>query len=250
MRQINDRWGDADRAVFVAGDVTVAEDRQRALALTMERWGRVDVLVNNAGYAVPGAIEELDLEAVRAEFEVNTFAYLAWMQLVGPVMRKQGAGRIINIGSISGLVAFPGLGAYAASKFAIEAISDAARIEYMPWGVRVILVEPGPMATDIWERAHDLARSLRGDWTASPFRRLYEIHDKHARELMDGQGPSPAVVARAVCKAATATRPRPRYCLPLETRVVRLLAYLPTAWRDRAIRAFMGLRDERAQLGQ
>lgn len=224
------------RAIICAGDVTDAADRARVLDSALSQWGRVDVLLNNAGIVTPGVVEEADLGAVRREFEINTFACLAWMQLVGPIMRQQRQGRIINMSSISGRLTLPGLGMYAASKYALEAISDAARLEYWPWGIRVVLIEPGAIVTDIWEKSLVAATSARPDWQASPFRDLYEKQHQHVEDMMRGRGPSPAVVAEAVCRAATAIRPRARYCVPRGTRLFSLLAFLPTRWRDWLIR--------------
>ena len=236
----------ADRAVCIPGDVTDAKARRELLDRLMARWGRLDVLVNSAGAALPGAVEDADLDAVARQFELNTLSPLAWMQLVGPVMRSQRAGRIINISSISGRVAIPGLGLYAASKFALEALSDAARLEYRPWGVHVALIEPGAIVTEIWQRSQELADELIPNWKASPFSELYEAQRKHAEDLQDGAGPSPQIVVKAVCHAALARRPKPRYCMPATTRILALLSdLLPTTWRDRLLRRLLKLNDRR-----
>ncbi|MCD4699865.1 MAG: SDR family NAD(P)-dependent oxidoreductase [Phycisphaerae bacterium] len=236
--KINATYG-ADRAIYFAGDVTDHDVRTETFQLAMSRWGQLGVLVNNAGAALPGAVEEVGLDEVRREFEVNTFASLAWMHLVGPIMRKQGKGRIINISSISGRIAFPVLGVYAATKFALEALSDSARVEYEPWGVKVILIEPGSIVTEIWEKSHKHALALRPDWQSSPFRSLYESEHRHAQELMNGHGPSPTTIAKAVCNAATAKHPKARYCLPLDARIATLLSHFPTRFRDWIIRRML-----------
>ena len=120
----------------------------RAAVATVEtEHGAVGALVNNAGYAVSGAIEAVALDAVRAEFETNVFGYLRMSQLVLPAMRQRRRGRIVNISSVAGRVTMPGAGVYAASKYAIEAISDALRFEVRGFGVRVIVIEPGPIRT-------------------------------------------------------------------------------------------------------
>ena len=236
LRQISDdinhRHQAVDRAIFFAGDVTSHTDRQAALKFTQDHWAGIDVLVNSAGHALPGVIEEADLEEVREQFEVCTFAALAWMQMVGPIMRRQRSGRIINISSVSGLFSIPGLGIYAASKFALEAISDAARREYRPWGVKVILIEPSSVVTEIWARSQDIAAARDLDWSASPFRHIYQMHRQHAEKLIAGHGPSAEIVARAVCHAATARAPRPRYRMPLEAKIIKLLTHLPTRVQD------------------
>ncbi|MCX5677116.1 MAG: SDR family oxidoreductase [Planctomycetota bacterium] len=239
-RQVNQRHG-ADWAIHYAGDVTDETVRRGTLEMALARWGRVDVLVNNAGTAMAGAVEEVNLDLVRQQFELNVLAYLGWMQLVGPVMRAQRGGRIINMSSISGRLSFPCAGVYAASKFAVEALSDAARIEYKPWNVHVVLVEPGSVVTEIWEQSLNLARSAVQNSQSSPFRRLYEAQEAYARELASGKGPSADLVAKVVCRAATARRPRARYCVPWDARAISLLAHLPPRVRDWLIQRAMGL---------
>jgi NAD(P)-dependent dehydrogenase (short-subunit alcohol dehydrogenase family) len=228
--RINAAAGEGERAVVSVGDVTREADRRRALEALLGRWGRIDVLVNNAGYGLPGAVEELDLQAVREQFEVNTFAYLAWMQLAGRTMREAHRGRIINVSSVSGLFAFPALGAYAASKFAVEALSDAARREWRPFGVKVILVEPGSVVSEIWQRGRDAAGPH--DRSQSPFRRLYEQMEEHTRDLASGKGRPAAVVARAIRRAATSRRPRARYRVGGDAFAAAAMAHLPTCVQD------------------
>ena len=229
--EINARSGPG-RAISVAGDATDKRVREETIGAVISAWGRLDVLVNNAGTALGGAIEEVDVALVRQEFELNVFACLAWMQLAGPVMRRQRAGRIINMSSVSGRTALPCSGAYAASKFALEALSDAARVEYAPWGVRVILVEPGSVATEIWERSRQVALSSLPNWESSPFRGFYLAQHDHVKRLISGRAPGPEVVARAVCKAATARHPKARYPVLWETRMLNLVEHLPTFCRD------------------
>lgn len=231
VSRINAKHG-PDRAIHFAGDVTDDSVRRRAWQHVLDRWAAPDILVNNAGYALGGAVEDVSLDAVRQQFEVNFFAYLAWMQLAGPIMRQRRAGRIINVSSVSGLVALAGLGLYSASKFAVEALSDAARREYRPWGVKVILVEPGSIVTDIWQNSLNMEDSLRCDWQTSAFRDIYEREKQYARKLIDGHGPKPQIVARAVCHAATARWPRLRYCVPWDARIAGFLSRLPTRVQD------------------
>src|SRR5205823_8096418 len=124
------------------------------VAAVEEREGAVGVLVNNAGYAVSGAIEAVAIADVRREFETNVFGYARMAQLVLPGMRRQGWGRIVNLSSVAGRVTMPGAGYYAATKFAIEALSDALRFEVKGFGVRVAIVEPGPIRTRFTETAN------------------------------------------------------------------------------------------------
>lgn len=245
--QINAHHG-PDRAMYVAGDVTDEDARKETLGSLLSRWGRIDVLVNNAGIVVGGAVEELPLPSVRRQFEVNTIACLAWMQSVGPIMRQQRSGRIINMSSISGCIAFPCSGAYAAAKFGLEALSDAARVEYKPWGVDIIVIEPGSVVTEIWERGQVLAESSLPNWESSPFRGLYAAEREHARQMMEGRGPGPEIVARVVCRAATTKRPKARYRVSREAWLLSILAIMPTHLRDWVIRRLYGVgRDTRAE---
>ena len=234
--QINTTRGLSDRAACFAGDVTDASARREVVGAVMERWGRIDVLVNNAGYALPGVCEEVALDDVRAQFEVNTVAALAMMQLVGPQMRGQRQGRIINMSSISGRLSFPSLGMYAASKHALEAISDAARREYRPWNVNVALIEPSEIASEIWQASKNLAQNRQEQMPQSPFAPFYARQAKWVDNVLAGHAIAPEVVARIVCHAATAKRPRARYCIPMKARVRMIMTHLPASWQDWLIR--------------
>ncbi len=206
----------------------------------MDRWNRIDVLVNNAGYALPGVCEDVSLDGVRAQFDVNTFAALAMMQLVGPQMRRQRHGRIINMSSISGRLSFPSLGMYAASKHALEAISDAARHEYRPWNVKVALIEPSEVASEIWQTSKDLVQEKQAQISQSPFAAFYTRQARYVDHILAGRLPSAAVVARAVCHAATAKRPKARYCVPMKTRLRMIMTHLPASWQDWLVRQALG----------
>ena len=223
-------------AAACPGDVTKTEDRDAAFEAVLDRWGRLDVLVNNAGYALPGAVEDVDLDEVRGQFEVNVFAYVAWMQAAGRIMRRQRAGRIINVGSVSGLVALPGVGIYAATKYAVEALSDAARREYRRWNVPVVLVEPGSVTTEIWAKGKGLAEERQDRIDDSAWANLYEALRRRSEKLAGGAGPGPDVVARAILRAATSGRPKARYRVLAETHVGAFLRHLPASWQDAVIR--------------
>ncbi|MCD4825121.1 MAG: SDR family oxidoreductase [Phycisphaerae bacterium] len=234
---INDSVGD-ERAIVFAGDVTNSDDRAAVVDLVMDRWGRLDVLVNNAGDVLAGVLEDVSLDEVRRQFEINTFAPLAMMQLAGPIMRRQKRGRIINVSSISGIMAIPGVGAYAGSKFALEGLSDAARREYYPWGIKVVLIEPGGIGTDIWtqSKADFLARLETGGNKA--FKRFYEQQLAQLEQLTHGGYPV-KIVTEAICHAATAVKPKPRYCMPRMCRDRKFAAKLPTELQDRLVRHYV-----------
>ncbi|HET6345023.1 MAG TPA: SDR family oxidoreductase, partial [Myxococcota bacterium] len=142
-------------------DVGDPASRQRAISDIRGAAGRIDVLINNAGQALGGFFEDVDLDELRAQFEVNFFAVAALSRAVLPMMRAQGHGRIINISSVSGLVAQPSVSAYCASKFALEGLSEAMRHELLPYNIHVVLVEPGSYRTDIFQKNRWVARNTR-----------------------------------------------------------------------------------------
>jgi NAD(P)-dependent dehydrogenase (short-subunit alcohol dehydrogenase family) len=171
--------------------------------------GRIDVLVNNAGYGSYGAVEDVPIDEARRQFEVNVFGLARLTQLVTPTMREQGTGRIINVSSIGGKFYEP-LGAwYHATKFAVEGFSDSLRLELAPFGIRVVIIEPGPIITEWNSISRDsLVETSRGG--------AYEERAGRVRETMERgdtgwAGTQPVVVARKILKAATTSRPRARY---------------------------------------
>ncbi|WP_116091182.1 oxidoreductase [Sphingomonas crusticola] len=153
VAQLAEPYG--DRALALALDVADQGQIDAVVAAATERFGRVDVLVNNAGYGYQSSIEEGEEAEIRAQFDVNVFGLFALTRAVLPLMRRQHRGHILNITSVAGLVGFPSSGYYAASKHAVEGWSDALRAEAAPLGIKVICVEPGPFRTD-WA-----GRSLR-----------------------------------------------------------------------------------------
>ena len=138
---------DLPAALKLSLDVTQPVSVSEAVARTLREFGRIDILVNNAGYALRGAVEEIPVEQVQQMFDVNVFGVLRMIQAVAPHMRAQRAGRIINISSLAGKLFTPVNGTYTATKFALEALSDTLRLELAPFGVQVILVEPGAIKT-------------------------------------------------------------------------------------------------------
>jgi NAD(P)-dependent dehydrogenase (short-subunit alcohol dehydrogenase family) len=140
-------------------DVTQAASVDQAVELALERFGRIDVLVNNAGYALRGAIEEVTDEQAQSLFDVNVIGVMRITRAVLPVMRRQMSGRIINISSIAGRLATPVNGVYSASKFALEALSDALRLELAPFGIQVVVIEPGSIKTNFAQTAEDQAEA-------------------------------------------------------------------------------------------
>ncbi len=186
-------------------DVTDDASRRACVDAALAVSGRVDVLVNNAGYAEMGPVEQVPLDAWRRQLETNVLGPVALVQLLLPGMRELGKGRIVNVSSMGGEITFPGGGAYHASKYALEAVSDALRMEAAPFGVQVSVVQPGPVATSFDVNAADLSVYVTG-----PYAGLVQSLDEQIR-TMTPRGTAPAVVADVVVRAATARRPRTRY---------------------------------------
>jgi NAD(P)-dependent dehydrogenase (short-subunit alcohol dehydrogenase family) len=217
----------------IALDVLDDDSMRAAVDAIEAEHGAVGALVNNAGYAVSGAIESVPLDAVRREFETNVLGYLRMAQLVLPGMRRAGAGRIVNISSVAGRVTMPGAGAYAASKYAIEAISDALRFEVRGFGIRVVVIEPGPIKTAFTETANTALEM--GD--PGPYAAYHAAVAKSDAETDDSFiAGTPEQVARTIERALTAARPRPRYRV---TAISRVLPMVRGTLGDRGFDAFL-----------
>lgn len=194
-------------------------------------------LVNNAGVAVPGPIEFIPMADFRNQIEVNLIGQVAVTQAFMPLLRA-GAGRVVNITSIGGRIAFPFMGAYHAAKFGLEATSDALRRELQPWGIHVAVIEPGSVATAIWERGEATADRVRGEMPP-PAEDFYgETLDRYAGVLKKTaeRGVDPAEVAKAVEHAITSSRPKTRYLVGTDAKIqARVAKYLPDRWFDRLV---------------
>ena len=199
----------------LALDVTDEASMQAAVAAVEDEHGAVGALVNNAGYSQSGAVETVPMELVRAQFETNVFGLVRLCQLVLPGMRRARAGRIVNLSSMGGKLVFPGGGFYHATKYAVEAISDALRFEVKGFGVDVIVVEPGLIRTAFGTTAAGAVSEAgpgEGDYAqfnahvASATEGIYESGGPIAR-----LGGPPAAVATVIEKALAAKRPRARY---------------------------------------
>lgn len=217
-------------------DVTDA-DQIRALADSLP--DRLDAVVNNAGIVVHGPIEAVPISELRRQFEVNVVGQLAVTQAVLPRLRRS-RGRVVFISSIHGKVSLPLLGAYCASKFAIEAAADALRIELRPWKVAVVVVEPGTTDTDMWRTADTLV-DQREAAMSPEHRGLYARHLFGMKQSLSTWRQCvrpPEKVAEVVARALTAPRPRARYVVGLGARMQLVaLTNLPTAARDRLLQA-------------
>jgi NAD(P)-dependent dehydrogenase (short-subunit alcohol dehydrogenase family) len=214
-------------------DVTRPESIEGALAATGGE--PLAGLVNNAGVAVVGPLELVPIEEWRRQFEVNVIGLVAVTQAFLPPLRR-GRGRIVNIGSIAGRSALPGSAAYDASKFAIEAITDALRMELHAWGISVSVIEPGAVATPIWEKTLREVDDLRRQTTPERYALYAGLIARVRKEAEKPRNAIPAgEVVKAVKHAMTARRPRTRYLVGRDARLWLLLNLLPDRWRDRLI---------------
>ncbi len=195
----------------LALDVTDETSMVSAVDAVKTESGRIDALVNNAGYSQSGAAETLDVEDVRTQFETNVFGLLRLSQLVLPTMREQRDGRIVNISSMGGKIVFPGGGAYHATKFAVEAFSDAMRFEVAGFGVKVVIVEPGLITTNFDQAALE-SMDLEAQGPYADFNRtVASATEDIYKGPMKRLGGPPDAVAKVIEKALTARRPRTRY---------------------------------------
>lgn len=198
-------------AIEVLLDVADESSMVSALDRIHSAYGAVDVLVNNAGLAIAAPIEELPMELLRHQLEVNVMGVVRMSQLVLPAMREQRKGRIITIGSVGGLFAAPGAGAYHMSKYAVEAYADALRVEVARFGVKVILLEPTGVRTPFAERQLE---TMPDTGAGSPYALFKQNMDVGVRQLFapgSRAAIAPEAVAQAVVRAATIRSPRSRY---------------------------------------
>jgi NAD(P)-dependent dehydrogenase (short-subunit alcohol dehydrogenase family) len=197
----------------LACDVTDEGSMRACVDAVVEAEGAVGVLVNNAGYSQSGAVESVDLDSIRRQFETNVFGLIRMSQLALPGMREQSWGRIVNLSSMGGKLTFPGGGIYHATKHSVEAICDAMRFEVAGFGVGVVCIEPGLIVTSFGDTA---ARSLDEGATAEgPYAEFNAKVGAATENVYKGPmrrlGGGPGTVARTIEKAITARRPRSRY---------------------------------------
>ena len=216
-------------------DVTDEASLEAGVRTVLEAEGRIDALVNNAGYGYFGAIENVPLEEARRQLEVNVFGLARLCQLVIPSMREQGSGRIVNISSVAGKTVLYFGGWYHVSKFSVEALSDALRMELKPFGIDVSMIEPGGIKTNWGIIAADhLAESSKGTpYEAEGLRESETMRKAYSMRLLS----NPSVVTRAISKAVNSRRPRARYRVGFGAGTLLFLhAILPTRWWDALFR--------------
>jgi NAD(P)-dependent dehydrogenase (short-subunit alcohol dehydrogenase family) len=199
---------DGERVLPVALDVTRPEDREAAVRQAVERFGRIDVLVNNAGRTQVGAVEETTDDELRALFELHFFGPAALTRLVLPLMRRQGGGAIVQMSSVGGQVTAPGFGAYCATKFALEGLTQTLRDEVAGFGIHTLIVEPGAFRTGLFRpgAAYESAEMPEYAETVGPTRAY--VRDNHLAQAGD-----PAKAAEAIIAALDADEPPLRLVL-------------------------------------
>lgn len=205
-------------------DVDNDESVRQGVEAVLAKTRRLDAVVNNAGFALMGAIEDTTIEEAKAQLETNFFGVLRVCRAVLPFLRKQGGGTIINISSLAGVQGLPLSGLYSASKFALEGMSESLRLETRPFGIRVVLVEPGDFRTQISQRRKTAAASETNDAYRAAFAKFMKKQDQD-----EASAPTPEPVAHLVDRILNHPRPKLRYSVGMlgQRIVVPLKRYLP-----------------------
>jgi NAD(P)-dependent dehydrogenase (short-subunit alcohol dehydrogenase family) len=188
-------------------DVTDDTSVNNAVQSIIKETGRIDILVNNAGYILSGAFEDLSLEEIKNQHDTNFYGIIRTTQAVIPIMRKQRSGRIINISSGLGLFGFPGMSAYSSTKFAMEGLSESMAYELDQFGIKVILIEPGVIRTNI---GNSIVIAKKAQDSSSPYSQMMQKMGNNFKKFTENAS-SADVVANIVLEAATSENPRLRY---------------------------------------
>jgi len=214
-------------------DVTNARECERVVEDVVESAGRIDCLVNNAGYAQFGAVEDVSTADLERQFDVNLYGPHRLVREALPHMRARENGTIVNVSSVAGKLSLPGQGVYAASKFALEGLSDALRAEANEYDVDVVLVEPGPVETNFYDRARD--EQEQNDATGA-YDWLYTAReDSQLAGVQDALSVTPGAVGLTIRDAANASDPDPRYPVGEGAKFILMARHLPARWRDAAL---------------
>lgn len=222
---------------FISTDVTEDDSVTDAIRTVLLDQGRIDVLINNAGFGMAGSIEDTSAKEARNQLDVNLIGALRLVSAVLPTMRSQRSGFILNIGSIGGLIAIPFQGLYSASKFALEGLTESLRLEVRPYGVRVVLIEPGD---------HRTAFTKNRAFTAASSNLAYRANLDRAVDRMasDEQGgPPPDHIARLVFRVISTRNPRLRYSTgpTVQRTAIWLKRLFPYALTEMIVRTYYGL---------
>jgi NAD(P)-dependent dehydrogenase (short-subunit alcohol dehydrogenase family) len=191
-------------------DVTSDESVSKSIANIYRECGRIDVVVNNAGYALLGAVEDLSMEELRAQFETNFFGAVRVIKAVLPIMRKQKSGTIVNVTSMGGRIAIPLDPAYHATKFALEGLSESMQYEIRPFGIRIIVIEPGVVSTNFYGGSLKMAKMSVDPSNLSPYSKMLQGLEKAAGQMLKSSI-SPTEVAKVIVGAVSSDNPDFRY---------------------------------------
>ncbi|HTV57337.1 MAG TPA: SDR family oxidoreductase [Verrucomicrobiae bacterium] len=207
-------------------DVTNDASVDAAVAEAERRAGSIDVLINNAGIAIGAVMEEITLADLRKQFETNFFGVVRVTQRVLPGMRRRGQGRIINMSSIAGKVASPLMGPYSSSKHALEAVSDSLRLELYPFGISVVLIEPGFIPTSINRNAAELSSAYAGNAEKSPYHAIYQGFLSAWQKTTNASRYTPEDCARVILRAIQDDPPRARYLVTKDAKIATAMKWL------------------------
>jgi NAD(P)-dependent dehydrogenase (short-subunit alcohol dehydrogenase family) len=226
----------AGNVTMLAADVTDDGSVKQAVATVLDREGRLDIVVNNAGMGIAGPVENTSIEEAKRQIEVNFFGAFRVCGAALPTMRKQRSGYIVNIGSIGGLIAIPYQAMYSASKFALEGMSEALRMEVRPFGVRVVIIEPGDHKTAITQNRTEMSGGTDAYDPSCRAALARTAHDEQS-------GPGPEHIARLLYRIVNKRNPRLRYTIgPIPQRAaVWLKRLLPYSVTEFGIRSYFGL---------
>ena len=222
------------KALSVPTDLSDAEETSALVRTTLDTFGRVDVLVNNAGYSPPYALEQMYRRGLRHVFDVNLLSGMQLIAELTPSMREQGGGRIINISSLTRYVGGPLIAAYAATKGGMEAMTACLRLELFPWNIQLTLIVPGFVDTPTFDTARAAGQHMRDD-PSNPYREWNANLDAFAADQYKSAVP-PEDVGKAVVKAATVDSPKTRYFVPKSARTAtRMFGMMPDRVADRIL---------------
>ena len=206
LKELSDRY--PDRVTTIALDVTNAQSIQQAVEAALNAYNRIDVLVNNAGYGTVGAIEEVNDDDIRRQFDTNLFGAINVTRAVLPTLREQRSGHILNISSANGISAFAGVGIYSATKFALEAISEALAQEVKPLGIKVTIIEPGSSRTNFSSRALSTLSHQINDYAQTSGKIVQRLQERDGKQPND-----PAKAAAAMIQVVESDNPPLRLAL-------------------------------------
>lgn len=228
--------------MVVPTDMSKIEEVEALARAAILRFGQVDTLVNNAGYGQMGPVELIPADATKRQFEVNLLGPLALTRALIPNMRDSGGGTIVNVSSLGGKLAFPFGGLYSASKFALEGISDALRMELEPFNIKVSVIEPGPVTTEFFDVAAQGVEQAVTDPEQTPYRAAFKKLEG-LRELTSSRAWTSERVAEVIVRAIASPNPRPRYIAATGGNflVFLMTKVLPTKLVDRFWQRFYGI---------